>query len=123
MTQGPASPLRPRDLAEPRAVLTRDHFDRGYDYPGVRAQLDGRRLDELNIQLRSKPGVTSTPNNRSGFATGTVKLSTGATDGVRLTAQPLIPLVLVQKRSNLRDKGIGVAVAAICIAPPGFRNR
>jgi hypothetical protein len=28
------------------------HLDRGYDYPKVRAQLAGRGLDDLNIQLR-----------------------------------------------------------------------
>jgi transposase len=32
------------------------HLDRGYDYPKVRAQLAGRGLDDLNIQLRSRPG-------------------------------------------------------------------
>jgi transposase len=36
------------------------HLDRGYDYPKVRAQLAGRGLDDLNIQLRSKRGASIT---------------------------------------------------------------
>jgi len=36
------------------------HLDRGYDYPKVRAQLAGRGLGDLNIQLRSRPGATTT---------------------------------------------------------------
>ena len=36
------------------------HLDRGYDYPKVRAQLAGRGFDDLNIQLRSRPGATNT---------------------------------------------------------------
>ena len=36
------------------------HLDRGDDYPKVRAQLAGRGLDDLNIQLRSRPGATTT---------------------------------------------------------------
>ena len=36
------------------------HLDRGYDYPKVRAQLAGRGLDDLNIQLRSRPGAATT---------------------------------------------------------------
>jgi transposase len=36
------------------------HLDRDYDYPKVRAQLAGRGLDDLNIQLRSRTGTTTT---------------------------------------------------------------
>jgi len=36
------------------------HLDRSYDYPKVRAQLTGRGLEDLNIQLRSRPGATTT---------------------------------------------------------------
>jgi transposase len=36
------------------------HLDRGYDYPKVRAQLAGRGLGDLNIQLRSRPGAPTT---------------------------------------------------------------
>lgn len=32
------------------------HLDRGYDYPSVRARLDGLGLDDLAIQRRKQPG-------------------------------------------------------------------
>ena len=46
------------------------HLDRGYDYPKVRAQLAGRGLDDLNIQLRSKSGHHRDPADAARAALG-----------------------------------------------------